>query len=448
MTNVRRRAVTAVLVVLIGAALALFNLRFRQFTGPTVNVETIESRALEALVSASGKIQPQLSVDISASTVGRVTRLAVSEGDRVEAGDFLLQIDPEALQAMVDRSEAGLEAARSAQRQARVAVDTARVNLDIAQDNLQRQRDLWASQLTTRETLERAENDVALRESELRAREIEVATQEQRVRQELASLESVRYDLTKVTIVAPIDGIVTRRTIEEGETVVVGTMNNQGTVLMTIADLSVIEAEVEVDETDIPTVAIGQHASVSIDAIPDRTFAGRVTEIGNSPIQSSGTQGSQQGSQATNFKVVVTLNDEVPGIRPGFTCTADITTATRAGAVAVPIQAMTVREVTLDANGAIVRRSSRTDVRRAVATRVAAAELEPGESREEREGVFVIRQNTAEFVPVETGIAGERYFEVLSGLQPGDRVIVGPFSEVRELDDGVVVRVEESDPGV
>ena len=444
MTKIRRRAVTAVLVILIGAALVFFNLRFRQFTGPTVDVETIETRALEALVSASGKIQPQLSVDISASTVGRVMRLAVSEGDRVEAGDFLLQIDPEALQAMVDRSEAGLEAARSAQRQARVAVGTARVNLDIAQDNLQRQRDLWASQLTTRETLERAENDVALRESEHRAREIEVATQEQRVRQEIASLESVRYDLTKVTIVAPIDGIVTRRTIEEGETVVVGTMNNQGTVLMTIADLSVIEAEVEVDETDIPTVAVGQPATVSIDAMPDLTFAGRVTEIGNSPIQSSGTQ----GSQATNFKVMVTLNDEVPGIRPGFTCTADITTATRAGAVAVPIQAMTVREVTLDANGAIVRRSSRTDVRRAVATRVAAAELEPGESREEREGVFVIRQNTAEFVPVETGIAGERYFEVLSGLQPGDRVIVGPFSEVRELDDGVVVRVEESDPDV
>ena len=447
MTRIRRRAVTAVLVFLIGAALVFFNLRFRQFTGPTVDVETIETRALEALVSASGKIQPQLSVDISASTVGRVTQLAVSEGDRVEAGDFLLQIDPEALQAMVDRSEAGLEAARSAQRQARVAVDTARVNLDIAQDNLQRQRDLWASQLTTRETLERAENDVALRESEYRAREIEVATQEQRVRQEIASLESVRYDLTKVTIVAPIDGIVTRRTIEEGETVVVGTMNNQGTVLMTIADLSVIEAEVEVDETDIPTVAVGQHASVSIDAIPDRTFAGRVTEIGNSPIQSSGTQDSQ-ASQATNFKVMVTLNEEVPGIRPGFTCTADISTATRAAAVAVPIQAMTVREVTLDASGAILRRSSRTGVRRGVQTQVAAAELEPGGSREEREGVFVLRQNTAEFVPVDTGIAGERYFEVLSGLQPGDRVIVGPFSEVRELDDGVVVRVEERDPDV
>ena len=444
MTKIRRRAVTAVLVFLIGTALVFFNLRFRQFTGPTVNVEIIETRPLEALVSASGKIQPQLSVDISASTVGRVTRLAVNEGDRVEAGDFLLQIDPEALQAMVDRSEAGLAAARSAQRQARVAVDTARVNLDIAQDDLQRQRDLWASQLTTRETLERAENDVALRESERRAREVEVATQEQRVRQELASLESVRYDLTKVTIVAPIDGIVTRRTIEQGETVVVGTMNNQGTVLMTVADLSVIEAEVEVDETDIPTVAVGQLASVSIDAIPDRTFAGRVTEIGNSPIQSSGTQ----GSQATNFKVMVTLNDEVPGIRPGFTCTADITTATRAAAVAVPIQAMTVREVTLDANGAVLRRSSRTSVRRGVQTRVAAAELEPGESRDEREGVFVLRQDTAEFVPVDTGIAGERYFEVLSGLQPGDRVIVGPFSEVRELDDGVVVRVEESDPDV
>ena len=174
-------------------------------------------------------------------------------------------------------------------------------------------------------------------------------------------LDSARYDLTQVTLTSPIDGLVTRRNIEEGETVIIGTMNNPGTVLMTIADFSVLEAELEVDETDIPSVRLGQIAEITIDAFPDQSFRGRVTEIGNSPIQAPQGQGQGSSTQATNFKVVVTLDEEVPGVRPGFTCTADITTATRENALAVPIQATTVREVGVRPDGA--DRARRSDQR-------------------------------------------------------------------------------------
>ena len=174
-------------------------------------------------------------------------------------------------------------------------------------------------------------------------------TREQQIKQEQAGLSTTRYNLSQVTIASPMDGIITRRNIEEGENVVVGTMNNAGTVLLTVADMSAIQAEIEVDETDIPTVTIGQAAVVTIDAAPDRMFKGRVTEIGNSPIQAAAQTNATTGQgQATNFKVVVTIDDPVPDVRPGFTCTAEITTATRKNVVAVPIQSLTVREMLFD----------------------------------------------------------------------------------------------------
>lgn len=350
MTGVRKTALI-VATVAVGGGLVYLNLTINRATGPEVRVEAVERRDLQAIVSASGKIEPRLTVDISANTMGRVTRLAFNEGDRVERGQFLLQIDPETLGAAVERGEAALQASRSSLVQAEVAVESAAVNLQLAKDNLERQESLWELQLVARETYERAVNEVALRQTELRAREVEVTTQLQRIRQEEANVGSARYELTKVTITAPIAGVVTRRNIEEGETVVVGTMNNQGTVLATVADLSVIEAEVEVDETDIPSVTLGQAATVAIDAFPDRLFTGTVTEIGNSPIQAT----AASGSQATAFRVVVTLDDEIPGVRPGFTCTADITTAVREESLTIPIQAATVRAVPVDATGDVMR---------------------------------------------------------------------------------------------
>jgi HlyD family secretion protein len=438
MTGKKKLLIGIGIVVILGAV-AYANFKFKRVEGVTVNTEAVKTRDLEAIVSASGKIQPKRSVNISADTTGRVTDLAVEEGDRIDKGQFLLQIDPRNLRSAVQRSEASMNAARSQADQLTAALESARVAVKTSEDSLQRQQDLWKRGLTTKETLDRAEADVKMRQSDLRSQEQAIRTQQMRLQQETASLESARYDLSKVRIESPIKGIVTKRNIEEGETVVIGTMNNAGTVLLTIADMSIIEAEVEVDETDIPSVKFGQVAKITIDAIPDKTFTGKVTEIGNSPITTTGTA----ASQATNFKVVVTLDTEIPEVRPGFTCTAEITTASRKNVVSVPIQATTVREMVVDDKGEIVREPV-DNSKRPRPGAVQASELKPGQSRKELEGVFVVKENKAQFVPLKTGIAGDKYFEALSGVHEGDSVVIGPFASVRELADGAAVKVEQA----
>ena len=444
----RTKILASLGVVLLLAALAAANLWWQRDTGLHVTVEAIKSRDLEAVVSASGKIQPKRLVNISADTSGRVVDLAVNEGDRVKRGQFLLQIDPKSLRTRVDSGAASLQAAEGSLEQMRQSVETARAQLDQTQKTAARQRELWGEQLTTRESIERAENDVRVAESALREREKQAASQAARIDQERAGLESARYDLSKVRIESPIDGIVTRRNIQEGETAVIGTMNNAGTILLTLADMSVIQAEVEVDETNIPNVSLGQKAKITIDAFPDRTFAGHVTEIGNSPIQAaSSSQTSTQASpQATNFKVVVVLDEPIPDVRPGFTCTADITTATRASVTAVPIPSVAVRELVYDANNQVVKapRDPRRRRRKTVEPVAVAAELKPGETRKETEGVFVVRNGVVEFIPIKLGISGDKYFEVLQGLKPGDEVVTGPYNSVRGMADGDAVKVESA----
>src|SRR5919197_744372 len=443
-----KKILIGVVVVLIGAAVVAANLYFKKETGLIVTTEAIRTRDLEAVVSASGKIQPKRLVNISADTPGRVVDLAVNEGDRIHRGQFLLQIDPKSLRTRVESNSAALRAAEQSLEQMRQAIETARVQLQQAQQNLARQQDLWRQQLTTRESLEKAINDVKAAESAVQEREKLIRPQQSRIAQEQATLESARYDLSKVRIESPIDGIVTRRNIQEGETAIIGTMNNPGTVLLTLADMSIIQAEVEVDETNIPNVQIGQLAKITIDALPDRSFAGHVTEIGNSPIQTTSGQSTQQstGTQATNFKVVVVIDEPVPEVRPGFTCTADITTATRKDVVSVPIPAVAVRELVYDGNGQVVK-EPRSDKRRRpnrVEPVASAAELKPGQTRKESEGVFVVRNNRAEFMPIRMGIAGDKYFEVMSGMRPGDQVITGPYNSVRSMKDGDLVRVDNS----
>lgn len=454
----RKKAIIIIVVVMVAAAVVGANLYLRRQTGVQVNVEALRARDLEAIVSASGKIQPKRQVNISANTMGKVTRLAVQEGERVKEGQFLLEIDPRSLAGQLERGEASVAAARSSLAGARTSVEQAQTNveqakaqLELAHQTLKRQQDLWKDGLTTKQDLERAENDVKVRDADLKARESDVKsrvqdlqTREQQIKQEQASLATTRYNLTQVIINSPMNGLVTRRNIEEGETAVVGTMNNAGTVLLTIADMSALQAEIEVDETDTPEVALGQAAKVTIDAIPNRTFRGHVTEIGNSPIQQSTSTQSTGQRQATNFKVVVTIDEDVPDVRPGFTCTAEITTASRKNAVSVPIQSLTVREMLFDDKGNLVheappdRKRFGTNVEPTVS---ASTEPPPGHTRKEVEGVFVLRDGRAVFTPVKTGIAGEKYFEVLSGVKPGDQVITGPFANVRELADGEQVRI-------
>jgi HlyD family secretion protein len=443
----RKNVLITLAVILVAGAVVGANLYYRRETGVAVTTETIKTRDLEAVVSASGKIQPKLLVNITAETAGRVVNLAVNEGDRVKVGQFLMQIDPKLLRSRVDNSEASLQVAAASLEQMRQSVETARVQFEQAKQTLTRQQGLWKQQLTTRADLERAENDVRTAESTLQEREKSAKAQDSRIMQERASLDSARYDLSKVRIESPIEGIVSRRNIQEGETAMIGTMNNAGTVLLTLADMSVIQAEVEVDETNIPNVQLGQSAKISIDAIPDRSFKGHVTEIGNSPIQAAAT-GS---TQATNFKVVVVIDEKVPEVRPGFTCTADITTATRKAVAAVPIPSVAVRELTYDANGQIVREQKDAKKRRRSSstgatgeTVASAAELKPGQTRKETEGVFVFRDKdkSVEFAPIKMGIAGDKYFEVLSGLKPGDQVITGPYNSVRNIADGDPVKID------
>ena len=449
-------------VVLVAAAVVGANFYFGRDSGLTVTTEQIKARDLEAIVSASGKIQPKRLVNITAETAGRVVNLAVNEGDRIHVGQFLLQIDPKSLRTRVDSGEASLQVAQASLEQMRQSVETARVQLEQARQNLTRQQMLWKQQLTTRESLERAENDVRTAESSLQEREKSAHAQDSRIMQERATLDNAKYDLSKVRIESPIEGIVTRRNIQEGETAMIGTMNNAGTVLLTLADMSIIQAEVEVDETNIPNVQLGQAAKITIDAIPDRTFQGHVSEIGNSPIQTTSAGGA--GTQATNFKVVVILDEKVPDVRPGFTCTADIKTATRQGVISVPIPSVAVRELIYEANGQIYRDPQALKRRRrsffgsstnsssnssgssnsSEQSYQSLPDLKPGQTRKEVEGVFVVRdkEKRVEFVPIKMGIAGDKFFEVMSGVKAGDEVVTGPYNSVRNITDGDPVKVD------
>ena len=453
--STRKKVIIAIIVVVVLRAAAGANIYFRREQGPSITAEAIRARDLEAIVSASGKVQPKRQVNISAQQMGRVTRLAVEEGQRVKAGQFLLEIDPRQLEGQLQRGEASVAAARSGLAQARVGVASAetsleqsKAGLELSQQNLKRQQDLWKDGLTTREALERAQNEVTVRQADVKrsqqditSRNQEIETREQQIKQEQAGLSTTRYNMSQIVVVSPMDGIVTRRNIEEGETAIVGTMNNAGSQLLTIADMSIIEAEVEVDETDIPFVALGQQAKVKLDAVEDREFKGHVTEIGNSPIQTSQSGGQRQ---ATTFKVVITLDEEVPNIRPGFTCTAEITTSTKQNVTSVPIQALTVRELLFDPQGKIVREDPRDKRRRSSTdTNTSADEPPPGHTRKETEGVFLMRDRRVIFTPVKIGIAGEKYFEVVEGLKAGDQVVTGPFANVRELADGEEIRLQE-----
>jgi HlyD family secretion protein len=431
-------------VVLVGA-MVWANFAFKKTEGPTVTVEAIKKRNLESSVSASGKIRARRTVNITSEVSGKVMRLAVEEGDRVKQGQFLLQVDPRNVRSRLQVSEASLEQMRIGLTQARLTLENAKVNLKQAEDELARQKRLDRDNLATKQALEQAQATYALRLGEVKNSEQAISTAEQRIRSQTADLESAQHDLSRVTIESPIDGIITKRNVEEGETAMAGFTNNPSVVLLIVADMSVIEAEIEVDETDIPNVQLGQTAKVTIDALPEKTFTAKVTEIGNSPINaSSASVGGVR--QATNFKVVVTIDGQIPEVRPGFTCTADITTASRTDAVAVPIQALTVREMTFDPSGKVVKPPApEKGARRPAAGAVEASELKPGFTKKETEGVFVVsKENKVQFVQVKTGIAGDKHFEVLDGLKPGDRVVTGPFTSVRNLTDGALVKVEEA----
>ena len=392
---------------------------FSQRAGGAVEarIETVARRDLTAVVTGSGWIRPHRSVDVQADIMGRIVELNVEEGDVVQRGQILLRIDPTQYEAAVARAKAAVSEALAREAQARA-------NLLQAERMLARYHALRTqdSNFVSQQALEEAETEVRIQ------REL-VEAARHGVEQARAALGEAEDHLGKTIIRAPIDGVVTRLAVEEGETAIVGTMNNPGSLLLTISDLGLMEAVVRVDETDVPKIEVGDSARVTIDAFPRRSFVGRVVKIGHSAVRPQGTTATQttQG-QAVDFEVVIRLEDPPPGLRPDLSATAEIVTETRTGVLAVPIIALTVRE--RDAVEVLPQEDREAQA--------AARALDPASS--DVEGVFVVRGGRAEFVPVQVGIAGRDYFEILSGLSEGDSIVSGPYETIRSLRSGQMVR--------
>lgn len=366
-----------------------------------VQVASVGREDLQAKVTANGKVQAQKKVDISATIPGQVTRIAVKEGALVRKGQFLLQIDPASPKATAESTEASMRALVRDVDSARASLTQARADFTRAESNRQ-------AGIIPEADLERARTALATAEAALQGAE-------QRVQQAHATLEGAKDALSKTTVRAPMDGIVTAKRVEEGEVAVVGVLNQPGTVLLTVSDMSVVESEVEVDETSIPNVALRQEAIVRVDAYPNRTFRGTVTEVGNSPIIKTGSQ-----SEAIKFKVKIQLADPPGDIKPGLSVQAEILTGFRARALVVPIQALVVREI----------------------ERKPGEAPKPGAPRDQ-EGVYLMEGGKARFQPIQTGLLGELSLEVVSGLKGGETVISGPFRALRALKPGDAVKIEK-----
>ena len=421
------------------------------------NVVTVQTgkalrQDLAAVVSASGEIKPKTYVNIGANAFGKITKLYVKEGERVRRGQMLAQLENVQPEADVNAMQASLDAARTDALAAEAALNTAQADLNRAKADAERSeldwtraQGLYKAALSARSDFDsqKAAHQTAVAGlAQAQARVAQAKAQKEsadrRVSQAGANLTHATDVLRKTTYQAPFDGVITNLPVREGETVVIGIQNSPGSTLMTLADMSVITAEVKVDETDIVNVQLGQPAQVTIDAIPRKSFKAVVTEIGNNAIvRSTGVSTSQQTSssqEAKDFKVVVTLQDPPEDLRPGLTATAKITTATRNKALTIPIQALTVRQ-----QEDLLPKGEKGSVEAAVPQKSPS-------SKEEIQGVFVIRNRKAEFVPVETGIAGTTDIEVLKGLGDGDEIVTGSYKVLRTLRPGSSVKVDNSAP--
>jgi HlyD family secretion protein len=400
---VKRKLLWLAIAGLILVALGGFAASRRGPKPTEVQIAKIGREDLQAKVSANGNIQAQKKVDISATIAGQITRLAVEEGDRVRKGQFLLQIDATNPRAATRSNEYSVEALRK-------DVESARASLLQAQDELRRSEGNFQAGIIPAADYERARTSVMTREAALQAAE-------RRVEQAGATLQGSRDTLAKTTIVSPMDGVVTARRVEEGEVAVIGVQNSPGTVLLTISDMSVVEAELEVDETSVPNVKLGQEARVRLDAYPNQTFKGIVTEVGSSPIVNA-------ANQAIKFKVKVRIENPPADIKPGLSARADILTGFRGNALVVPLQALVVRDV----------------------------ESKPGQTvspdaPREQEGVYLMENGKVRFQPLKTGLIGDLSIEVVSGLKGGETVISGPFKALREIEPGDAVIQEKEKKG-
>ena len=408
-------------VIIAVAAFMAVTAAKRNNKGTEVRIESVQKRDLVASVTASGQVQPQTKVDVAADISGRIVRLAVKEGQMVSKGQFLLEIDPAQYEAAVQRAEAALSASKAQEAQARA-------NFIQAQRNYQRSADIKKAnaQLVSDEQLEQLKTASEVQDALLQAAV-------HQVEQAQAQLRDSKSSLAKTTILAPMSGRVTRLAVEQGETAVPGTFNKDAATLLTIADMSVLETKVKVDETDVARVEVGDSAIVQIDAFPDTTFLGRVTKISNSSVKATAS-GQSSSDQAVDYEVTIQLVNPPKDTRPDFSATAKVVTDARTNVLSIPIIALTVREneklENTDTSAIALGRSGNTKQ----------------VGKKDVEGVFIVgTDNKVTFRPVKVGIAGEKYFEVLTGLKEGERIVGGTYQAIRELKDGTLVREPKKD---
>ena len=468
----------------VGLALALiiyFSIRATRKDEVLVQTSTVVRKdVLKAQVSASGQIRAKEFVELQSEIAGVITDLPVREGDKVTKGDVLLKVDPIQTQAQTNSTQAQYEAALTEVRgqqfqianaeqnlaSSEAALLSARAELVQAENNLsrsrssfQRSQQLHEEGLISREEYEQAQNNLRSVQAQFevsKSRLAQMDTQvtvaknnieqmkrsyeasQTRLRSQEAQLTQATDQLRKTTIKAPLTGVITQLNCEKGERAVPGTLNSPQATLMVIADLSVIQAELKVDETDVVNLALGNIAQVKVDALPDEVFDGEVVEIGNSPIAT----GSAAQQEAKDFKVIVTLKMPTAKIRPGMSCTSDITTDTRNNALAIPIQALTIREVEVDKDGNYVE-PDLSSPKKTEAVAQADSSNKTKINKKELEGVFVVtKENRARFRPVKTGITGESEIEVKSNLQEGEIIVSGSFQTLRNLKDGAFVKID------
>jgi HlyD family secretion protein len=421
----------------------------------TVQTGKAQRMDLVAIVSASGEIKPKTYVNIGANAFGKITKLYVREGDRVKRGQMLAQLENVQPAADMDATQASLEAARTDAVAAEAALNTSAADLNRAKSDAERSdldwsraQGLYKDALISKSDydMQKAAHQTAvagLAQAEARVAQAKAQkdSADRRIGQAGANLTHAADVLKKTTYQAPFDGVITNLPVREGETVVIGIQNSPGSTLMTLADMSVITAEVKVDETDIVNVQMGQPAQVTIDAIPKKSFKAIVTEIGdNAIVRSTGVSTSQQtttSQEAKDFKVVVTLQDPPEDLRPGLSATAKVTTATRGNALTVPIQALTVRR-----QADLIAKDEKGSVQAAAPPMEASKD----KNNQEIQGVFVLRNHKAEFVPVDTGIAGTTDIEVIKGLKEGDEIITGSYKVLRTLRPGTSIKVDNAAP--
>lgn len=434
----------------------------------TVQTAKVARQDVTSIVTASGEIKPLTYSNVLGEGVGKITDFVVKEGDKVKKGAVLLHVesvqpaaDVQAQQAAIDSSEAAVQSAEASNRSAQAVVAQRQADLEHAKLEWERGQGLFKDGLipksdydTRKATYDSAVAAVAAAQATLSQSKADIARSRAVLAQNRAMLNRQRDVLRKTTYTAPIDGIVTFISVRVGETVVPGIQNSAGSYLMTISDMSVVTTELRVDETDIVNIKTGQSCDVTIDAIPGKTFQGHVTEVGTQAVlRTSGlasTQTTTGSQEAKDFKVVVTLDHPPDNLRPGLSSTAKIRTAEKKNVVAIPLQAIAVR-TRKDLEDAEKQRQNagKKGVAQAASSTPAASAAsneKKDKSKEEVQGVFVVRSGKAEFVSVETGITGVTDIEVTKGLKEGDEIVTGSYKALRTMRPYASVKVDNSAP--